>query len=195
MLDLVRTQIAEQILGVKDGRRFLPLLATIFFMIFALNITGVIPLLNIGGTSVVGVPLLLALIAYVTFIVVGIRAQGVGGVPQEQPVPARGAEAAVRAGHADRVRLDVPHPAVLADHPSAGQPHRRAPAAGALLLGDGLLPRRGCWRARRSACSSSSRSSAGFAFTLFEILVAVLQAYIFSLLTAVYISGALHPEH
>ncbi len=36
---------------------------------------------------------------------------------------------------------------------------------------------------------------AGFAFTLFEILVAVLQAFIFSLLTAVYIGGALHPEH
>ena len=30
---------------------------------------------------------------------------------------------------------------------------------------------------------------------LFEILVSVLQAYIFTLLTAVYISGALHPEH
>jgi F-type H+-transporting ATPase subunit a len=29
----------------------------------------------------------------------------------------------------------------------------------------------------------------------FEILVAVLQAYIFTILTAVYISGAVHPEH
>jgi F-type H+-transporting ATPase subunit a len=29
----------------------------------------------------------------------------------------------------------------------------------------------------------------------FEILVSVLQAYIFTILTAVYIGGALHPEH
>ena len=29
----------------------------------------------------------------------------------------------------------------------------------------------------------------------FELLVAVLQAYIFTILTAVYISGAIHPEH
>ena len=36
---------------------------------------------------------------------------------------------------------------------------------------------------------------AGFAFTLFEILVAFLQAYIFTLLTAVYISGAVSEEH
>ena len=31
--------------------------------------------------------------------------------------------------------------------------------------------------------------------TAFEILVAVLQAFIFTILTAVYIGGAMHPEH
>jgi F-type H+-transporting ATPase subunit a len=31
--------------------------------------------------------------------------------------------------------------------------------------------------------------------TAFEVLVAFLQAYIFTMLTAVYISGAIHPEH
>jgi F-type H+-transporting ATPase subunit a len=35
----------------------------------------------------------------------------------------------------------------------------------------------------------------GFVFTLFEILVAFLQAYIFTLLTAVYIDGATSAEH
>ena len=36
---------------------------------------------------------------------------------------------------------------------------------------------------------------AGFVFTLFECLVIVLQAYVFTLLTAVYIDGALSAEH
>jgi F-type H+-transporting ATPase subunit a len=31
--------------------------------------------------------------------------------------------------------------------------------------------------------------------TAFEVLVAFLQAYIFTILAAVYIGGALHPEH
>jgi len=31
--------------------------------------------------------------------------------------------------------------------------------------------------------------------TAFEILVAVLQAYIFAILAAVYIGGSMHPEH
>jgi F-type H+-transporting ATPase subunit a len=35
----------------------------------------------------------------------------------------------------------------------------------------------------------------GFIFTLFEILVAVLQAYVFALLTAVYIQLAVAEEH
>jgi len=35
----------------------------------------------------------------------------------------------------------------------------------------------------------------GIAFTFFEILVAVLQAYVFTLLTAVYLQLALAEEH
>jgi F-type H+-transporting ATPase subunit a len=31
--------------------------------------------------------------------------------------------------------------------------------------------------------------------TAFEVMVAFLQAYIFTILTAVYIGGAIHPEH
>jgi F-type H+-transporting ATPase subunit a len=33
------------------------------------------------------------------------------------------------------------------------------------------------------------------AFTGFEVLVSVLQAYIFTILTAVYIAESMHPEH
>jgi len=35
----------------------------------------------------------------------------------------------------------------------------------------------------------------GFVFTLFELLVAVLQAYVFTILTAVYLQLALADEH
>ena len=35
----------------------------------------------------------------------------------------------------------------------------------------------------------------GIALTGFEVLVAVLQAFIFTILTAVYMGGSMHPEH
>lgn len=194
MLDLVRTQVAEQILGLKDGRKYLPLLATIFFMVFALNITGVIPFLNIGGTSVIGVPLLLAVIAYLTFIVVGVRAQGAGGYlksnlfPPGVPKPLYVLVTPIEFASTFIIRPFSLTIRLLANL-----------IAGHLLL---VL----CFSATDYFLGEALSGNAvgafflltlvgGFAFTLFEVLVAVLQAYIFTLLTAVYISGALHPEH
>ncbi len=55
-LDVVRVNIGEDLLGKKDAKRFLPILTTIFFMVLFMNFTGIIPGLNIAGTSVVGVP-------------------------------------------------------------------------------------------------------------------------------------------
>lgn len=193
-LDLVRTQVAEAILGEKDGRRFLPLLATIFFMVFALNITGVIPLLNIGGTSVIGVPLVLALIAYVTFIVVGIQANGFfpyfkanlfpPGVPWYLyflVTPIEFLSTFLLRPFTLTIRL-------LANLIAGHLLLVLCFSATDFFLGELLS-------GQAIGLFFALTLVAGFAFTLFEILVAVLQAFIFSLLTAVYIGGALHPEH
>src|SRR3712207_375924 len=72
-LNLVRVNIAEDVLGKKDGTRFLPLLTTIFFLVLGMNLTGVIPFFNIAGSSVIGLPLVLAVIAYIAFIYAGLR--------------------------------------------------------------------------------------------------------------------------
>ena len=77
-LDFVRTNIAHDLLGRKDGNRFLPILTTIFFMVLFMNITGIIPFLNIAGTSIAAVPLTLALVSYVTFIYAGIKKSPLG---------------------------------------------------------------------------------------------------------------------
>ncbi|TXJ05612.1 MAG: hypothetical protein E6Q27_05370, partial [Aeromicrobium sp.] len=60
-----QTRVSHR-LGGLDGLRG-------FFMILFMNITGIIPFMNIAGTSVIGVPLVLALVSYVTFIYAGIR--------------------------------------------------------------------------------------------------------------------------
>ena len=43
--------------------------------------------------------------------------------------------------------------------------------------------------------ADSSTSCLVVAMTAFEFLVAVLQAYIFTILTAVYVNESIHPEH
>ncbi len=191
-IDLIRTQVADLILGEKDGRRFLPLLATIFFLVFALNITGIIPLLNIAGTSVVGMPLVLALVVYVTFIVVGIRANGAFGYFRNTLAPP-GIPPAIYILYTpiEALAVFVLRPATLTIRLLANMiaghfllvlcfsgTNYLFFEAGAPLAGLGILT-----------------LAFGFAFTLFEIIVALLQAYIFSLLAAVYINSSLHVEH
>jgi F-type H+-transporting ATPase subunit a len=48
-LDLVRVNIAEDLLGKKDGRRFLPILTKIFLLVLFLIITGIVQGFYIAG--------------------------------------------------------------------------------------------------------------------------------------------------
>ena len=67
----VRNNIIVETLGEKDGRRFMPLLFTIFFLTLGLNITGTIPGLQIASTGLIGQALIMAVVAYFTFIYAG----------------------------------------------------------------------------------------------------------------------------
>ena len=190
-LNFVRKNIAHDQLGEKDGDRFLPLLTTIFFMVLGMNITGIIPFANIAGSSVVGLPLVLAAVAYVTFIYAGVRKHGArffsnalfpAGVPKPFYVLVTPIEL---------LSTFILRPVTLALRLLMNM------IAGHLLLvlcfsatqffffeADGLFKLFG-----------AGTLVFGFAFTIFEILVAVLQAYVFTLLTTVYIQLALADEH
>ncbi|MBO9578975.1 MAG: F0F1 ATP synthase subunit A, partial [Microbacteriaceae bacterium] len=78
VFDFVRKGVVIDTLGEKDGKRFMPLLVTIFFATLAMNVTGVIPGLQIASTGLIGQALIMAAIAYVTFIYAGIRKHGTG---------------------------------------------------------------------------------------------------------------------
>ncbi|WP_448003968.1 F0F1 ATP synthase subunit A [Agromyces bauzanensis] len=190
-LDLVRVNIADDLLGKKDGKRFLPLLTTIFFMVLFMNLTGVIPLLNIAGTSVIGVPLVLAIVAYVAFIYAGVKKSPKNffknslfpaGVPWPVYIivtPIEFISTFVIRPITLTLRLMmnmiVGH-LLLVLFFSATQFFFFTAGGGWAILGVGSL-------------------AFGLVFTLFEVLVAVLQAYVFALLTAVYIQLAVAEEH
>ncbi len=190
-LDFVRVNIAEDLLGKKDGQRFLPILTTMFFMILFMNLTGIIPGINIAGTSVIAVPLLLAVIAYVTFIYAGIR-KSPGNffknslMPSGVPWPLyiiiipleflstfiiRPVTLTLRL----LMNMIVGH-LMLVLFFSATQYFVFTLGGLWTVLGAGTL-------------------AFGFVFTLFELLVAFLQAYVFTILTAVYIQLAVAEEH
>jgi F-type H+-transporting ATPase subunit a len=190
-LNFVRKTIAHDQLGEKDGDRFLPLLTTIFFVTLGMNITGIIPGFNIAGTSVIGLPIVMALAAYVTFIYAGVKRHGghffssalfPAGVPKPFYILVTPIEL---------LSTFILRPVTLALRLTMNM------IAGHLLL---VL----CFSATQFflfnadgffKAFGAGTFLFGFAFTLFEILVAFLQAYVFTLLTTVYIQLALSDEH
>lgn len=190
-INFVRTSIAHEQLGAKDGDRFLPLLTTIFFTTLGMNITGIIPGFNIAGTSVIGLPIVMAVAAYVTFIYAGVKKHGghfftsalfPAGVPKPFYILVTPIEL---------LSTFILRPVTLALRLTMNM------IAGHLLL---VLCFSATYFFLFNATGFFKAFGAGtflfgFVFTLFEILVAFLQAYVFTLLTTVYIQLALSDEH
>lgn len=184
-LDFVRVNIVEEVLGERRGRRYVPLLTIMFFAILAMNITGVVPLLNIASTSTVTVPLLLAIVSWIAFVVAGIRAHGVFGYVRSSLFPAGVPwPVYIILAPIELVSTFILRPATLTVRLMANM------LAGHLLLV--LFFSMTSWLFLEASGALKAVGTltfaAGFAFTVFEIFVAALQAYIFTLLTAVYIS-------
>lgn len=76
IVDFIRG-IALEIIGPK-GTRFVPLLTTFFVGIFVLNVAKITPFLMLPPTSRMAWPAFLALISWLVFVGVGIKEQGFG---------------------------------------------------------------------------------------------------------------------
>lgn len=174
------------------SKKFLPLLVAMFFFIFFNNIAGIIPFVQMPGTARMALPLFLSLLVLLVSNFYGIKQNGVGthfksalfppGVPKVlyilvTPIEllsqfiVRPFSLAVRlfanvfAGHLLLVIFGFLSNKLITSDTFALKPVAILPFLMLLFL------------------------------TLFEVMVAFLQAYIFTLLSAVYIGGYLHPEH
>ncbi|MFJ6654051.1 F0F1 ATP synthase subunit A [Microbacterium sp. NPDC091313] len=190
-LDFVRVNIAEDLLGRKDGKRFLPILTTIFFMVLFMNLTGIIPGLNIAGTSVIAAPLLLAVVAYVTFIYAGIKKSPGNFFRNSLMPPGLPWFLYILIIPLEFLSTFIIRPVTLTLRLLMNM------IVGHLMLVLFFAATQffiwdlgGFW-----SLLGAGTLAFGFAFTLFELLVAFLQAYVFAILTAVYIQLAVAEEH
>jgi F-type H+-transporting ATPase subunit a len=192
IVDFVRVQIIEQIMGEERAKKYVAFMSTLFIAIVFFNLTGVIPFLNIAGTSLIGLPLIMALWVYVMYLGEGVRKHGVGGFlkanlfPPGVPKPIY-----ILLTPIEFLQVFILRPATLALRLAANM------IAGHMLL---VL----CFAATHYFFLEASGAmkgvgvlsfTAGLAFTLFEIFVALLQAYVFTILSTVYINLSLEDEH
>ena len=189
-IDFVQNDIILQTMG-PDGLGYTPFLLTLFSFIFVCNIWEIIPVFQMPVTARIADAGVLAILVWVIFNTVGIENQGLFGYfksmmfPPGVPWPLYILVTPIEFISALFVRpLSLVGPALR-------QHARRPPPAGHLR------------RASRPRCAALSFTIVLFPFSFallvaltgFELLVAVLQAFIFTILTAVYIGGAMHPEH
>lgn len=191
-LGLVKEQIVDGVLGERLGRKYLPLLAAMFFGILAMNITGIIPGLNIAGTSLIGMPIVLAAVAYIAFIYAGFREAGGATFlknalfPPGVPWPMYFLLTPI-----EFINVFIVRPVSLALRLFLN-----------MMVGHLLLVL--CFGATHFFVFTLGGAFAlygiptllgGFVMTLVELLAAVLQAFVFTLLTAVFIQQAASKEH
>jgi F-type H+-transporting ATPase subunit a len=191
--------IATDIMG-EHGKAFAPFISTIFLFVFFNNIFKVIPFVNFPSTSRIGFPAALALIVLVTFIGVGIKNQGLGyftgvlfppGVPKVMYVLLTPIEV---------ISTFILRPLTLTVRLFANM------VAGHILLTIIFLTTHAFLRIPGLAPEGANIIGGlplgifvGFVLGPigigFEAFVSYLQAYIFAILTAVYLAGAVEPEH
>jgi F-type H+-transporting ATPase subunit a len=186
----VRNGIARDMIGSRDFLRFVPLLFTLFSLILVNNLFGVIPPVQFPTMSRIGFPIALTLVVYVVYHAIGIRRRGVVGylgslLPAGLPGWIKPFILLL-----ELITFFITRPLTLAlrlfGNMFAG--HMLLVlfiSAGAYFLSQGVLFK----------LLSVPTFLMAAVMTLFEMLVQFLQAYVFTLLSASYIAGALADEH
>ncbi|MEI8000279.1 MAG: F0F1 ATP synthase subunit A [Actinomycetes bacterium] len=177
----------------EQGRSWTPFFATMFFWIFFINIWSIVPFIQFPATSRLAIPLVLAIVSWLTFIVTGFVKQGPKyffsninppGVPfalKFLVIPIEFFSKYLVRPFSLAVRLFAN---MTAGHVLL--------AIFAIMTNELLVKHNSGW----FQVVFSPLPFAGLvAFTGFEVLVAVLQAYIFTILTAVYVNESVHAEH
>lgn len=188
-LQFVHENVAVPMLG-PDGARFMPLLATLFFAIFFWNIFEVIPGVNMTSNSRIAFPLVMAMVSWVTYNVVGIARHGFVGymklvlLPPGAPVILY-----VLLVPIEFVTTILIRPVTLTVRLWANF------LAGHFLLAVFFLGTIAMLQGGLLAIVAPLSFVISIALVGFEVFVSILQAFIFSILTASYIGGAMAEEH
>jgi F-type H+-transporting ATPase subunit a len=187
----VRDGVAKEVIG-GEGLRFAPYLATLFCFVLINNLWGIIPGVQVSPNAHIAFPIILAVISYVMFIYQGIRKHGawpylkmnlfLPGVPWPMYLLLTPIEF---------FSTFILRPITLSVRLFANM------FAGHMLLlvftlgGFALLSVNNPFIKGVSVVSWVM----AIVLTFFELLVAALQAYVFVILTASYVEGALAEEH
>lgn len=192
VLEFVRDSIVYQVMGELRGKRYVPMITTIFMTILVFNLCGIIPGMNISANATIAMPLIFALWVLVQYFRAGIKEHGLGGFLKEELFP-KGVPWPIYIilAPVQLLELVIIKPISLTVRLFANM------VAGHLLIATCYAFAQ-IYLVETAGVVSSLAGGAwlvgGLVFTLFELFVAVLQAYVFAILATVYINQSYPDE-
>ncbi|MFT4262969.1 MAG: F0F1 ATP synthase subunit A [Nocardioides sp.] len=190
----VRNTIARDTIGGHDYMRFVPLLFGIFVFVLINNFYGVIPFIQFPTMSHIGYTAALAIIIWLTYNVVGIVKHGFLGYLKHQTVPAGiSGPILIMLIPLEFFSNIIVRPFTLALRLFATM------FAGHLLLA--LFSVGGAYLIQHYDPSALGVTAGVLSFVIgigvsfLDMLVMFLQAYVITLLSAMYIGSAIADEH
>ncbi|HEX6947265.1 MAG TPA: F0F1 ATP synthase subunit A [Acidimicrobiia bacterium] len=194
VVDFVRNDIAIGVIG-PGGEKYAPYLLALFLFILVGNFMGITPFIMFPIGSRMAIPAFLALVTYVIFVVIGFKKQGLKYVGHLLWPPGVPVALKPLIGVIELVSTLLVRPFSLAVRLFANLVAGHTMLT--LLLGSGIafmiaIPEIGIMK---GGVVGGLWFIFGMAIYMLEMLVLVLQAYIFTLLSAVYIEDSLHPAH
>ena len=165
-LDFVRDKVVYDVMGEARGKRYVPMITTIFFTIFVFNLCGVIPGMNMAATATVVMPLVFALWTLIQYWV---------------PWPVYFLLAPI-----NLLELLIIRPASLTIRLFANMVSGHLMVATCLAFAQYWMV--DAANKLQGIPVGALWFAGGFAMTCFEAFVAFLQAYVFAILSTVYIN-------
>ncbi len=188
-VDFIDNQVILPAIG-PDGMKFRPLLISIFFFVFVGNLFEVIPTFHMPLNARMAVPAVLGILVLIVFVTVGIKEQGLGPYLKSSAGPS----GLPKAMYLLVTPIEYLSTFIVRPFSLAVRLFANMLAGHILLVTFGVL----CitlWQASALVIVLPFSFGMLVALTGFEIMVSFLQGFVFALLAAVYIGGAMHPHH
>lgn len=188
-IEFVENQIVLPTMGTK-GLKWTPYILSLFFFIFFCNIAEVIPVIQMPATARIALPIFLAGLSFILYNAAGIKEHGPLGylkhtlVPPGTPKPLLILMVPIELLSTFLIR-PFSHTVRLFANLLAGH----------ILLVTFAVLSAALWTTNWTFVLLPLPVFGVIAFVAFEVLVSVLQAYVFALLTGVYINLSVSHEH
>ncbi len=182
----VRDDIARSTIG-KQGDAFVPVLFTFFFFVWILNIMSILPFAQFPVTSRFAIPVAFAVLVYVLWVPLGVKRQGLGffkSMTMPPDVP--------KAMYVLLIPIEILSNFIVRPFTHSVRLFANMFAGHMLIVTFSVAT----WYLLSPSVIGILGSGASFAVTVgltgFEMLIQALQAYVFTLLAAVYINDAVN---